>query len=249
MESEEPALPYHITTVSDGPPIARAKGNKKLKLYISDGPGPESYESSGLQCIPYATSGQRVAVFVVGASGSGKSTWISQAIKTMKHKDVILFTTAEDLDPAYGKRVIKIDYMNDPSIIEDFDITELEESICIFDDFDNSTNSAVNSAMGRIIKTVLENGRKLKVDVFVVSHNPRDYMRTRTLILQCQTYVLFPQTNRNASMKFLKEYFDDDRDFLTNVKRLTDGGRFTWVALHKNAPRYMLTERSAHLLK
>ena len=252
---DEPTLPFHLTTEKTGPPIAKVKGSKAVagattKLYVADGPGPTTFESSGLQYVPYVLKGQRVAVYIVGAAGSGKSVWIANAVKSLPAKETFLFTTASDLDPAFDDdRVTLVDYMSDPSVLDDFSIDDLADSICIFDDFDNSTNSAINAKMQAIIRTVLENGRKLKIDVFVVSHNPRDYQRTRTLILECSTFVVFPQTNRAATMRFLKEYFDDDKRFLERVKRVADGGRFTWVALHKAVPRYMVTEKSASLLE
>lgn len=243
------ALPFHLSTEKDGPPIARVK-HDSTKIYVKDGPGPTLFESSGLQFVPYMMKGQRVAVYVVGAAGSGKSVWIANAVKTLPKKKTLLFTTASDLDPAFDEERVKLcDYMSDPSVLDDFTIDDLEDTICIFDDFDNSTNAKVNTKMQAIIRTVLENGRKLKIDVFVVSHNPRDYQRTRTLILECSTFVVFPQTNRAATMRFLKEYFDDDKAFLEKIKRTADGGRFTWVALHKSVPRYMVTERSARLLE
>tara|TARA_R110002072_G_scaffold253850_1_gene412629 strand:+ start:1045 stop:1806 length:762 start_codon:yes stop_codon:yes gene_type:complete len=252
---DDASLPFHLTTVKDGPPIAKVKGSKGLggattKLYVADGPGPTSFEASGLQLVPYTMKGQRVAVYIVGAAGSGKSVWIANAIKAMPKKQTLLFTTASELDPAFDKdKVVQIDYMADPEILNTFNIDDLQDSICIFDDFDNSTNPKINAQMQAIIRTVLENGRKLQIDVFVVSHNPRDYNRTRTLILECSTFVVFPQTNRAATLRFLREYFDDDRRFLERVKRISDGGRFTWVALHKSVPRYMVTEKSATLLE
>tara|TARA_R110002072_G_scaffold67816_5_gene165884 strand:+ start:1408 stop:2157 length:750 start_codon:yes stop_codon:yes gene_type:complete len=248
---ESSVLPFHLTTEKNGPPIAKVKGAPvKTKIYVKDGPGPATFDSSGLQLIPYTLKGQRVAVYIVGAAGSGKSVWIANAIKTLPKKKTLLFTTASELDPAFDEeRVHMVDYMNDPAALNDFYIEALQDTICIFDDFDNSTNPQVNTKMQSIIRTVLENGRKLNIDVFVVSHNPRDYNRTRTLILECSTFVVFPQTNRAASLRFLKEYFDDDKRFLESIKRLSDGGRFTWVALHKSVPRYMVSEKSARLLE
>lgn len=254
---------------STGPPIARFVDDKKQKIYVEetgavmlrpDGGVVEPdhsqhkrvmvFPDQELQFIPYKAKNQRNAIYVVGASGSGKSTFIANAIKTQPKKDTFLFTTASDLDPALEKikGLTKINYMGNKDKLLEVRVEDLEDSICIFDDHDNSTDRDVNLFMQRLVNSILENGRKLKIDLYVVSHNPRDFMRTRTLILECDTYVLFPQTNRVATKNFMKEYYDDDKVFLNKIKNLNDGGRFTFAAFHKNVPRYMVTKHSVQLL-
>ena len=204
-------------------PIAFFKEDRKKKIYVTpavasmpDAQGhfaPIDHTAEKrvmvfkdeLQPVPFTMKGQRSAVYVVGASGSGKSTFIANAIKASgRGKDVYLFTTATDLDPALAKlkKINKVDYVNDPEALKEIHVDDLAESICIFDDHDNSTNRAVNSTMQRLVNAILENGRKLKIDLYVVSHNPRDFLRTRTLILECDSYVVFPQTNRIATDRF-----------------------------------------------
>lgn len=257
-----------LTMEKNGPAIAFVKEDKSKKVYVADAPAtmptvggsiftPPKHEGERaiifkdeLQPIPYRMKGQRSAVYVVGASGSGKSTFIANCIKTQPKKDVYLFTTATDMDPALEKikRLKKVNYMKAKENIKYVTVDDLKDSICIFDDHDNSTDREINRILQTLVNSILENGRKLKIDMYVVSHNPRDFLRTRTLILECDSFVVFPQTNRVATVRFLKEYFDDDKNFLQKMKFLNDGGRFTFAMFHKNVPRYMVTKHSVQLL-
>lgn len=242
-----------LTFEKDGPAVARVADDKKVKVYVASGDGQETMEfAEKIEPVPYKRKNQRVGVYVVGAAGSGKSRFIAQCIKAMPKKKVLLFTTARDLDPVFDMdRVHKVDYMEDKETLYTLVPEDLAETICIFDDFDASMDPKVNKFMIMLINSVLENGRKLDIDVFAVSHNPRDYNRTRTLIMECDTFVVFPQTNRTATLKFLKEYYDDDKEFLSMIKNLKDGdkeGQFTYAYLRKNVPRYMVSNKSVRLL-
>ena len=240
----------HLTTKECGPCVAEC-GDKQIYVdeRSEDLDTDVMYTTEPIQPIPYMLKGQRTAVYVVGASGSGKSTFIANMLATMpKKKKRYLFSVQEAMDPAFPKSVKKVKYAKELATFLTLSPEELKDSICIFDDHDTSTDKDVNKAAAALLHSLLENGRKLNIDLFVVSHNPRDFNRTRTMILECDTFVLFPQTNRTAVTKFLREYFEDDKDFLATVKAVNDGGRFSFVTLHKNVPRYMLTTHSARLL-
>ena len=241
----------HLTTRECSCPIAQLSDG--TKVYVDERSDELDtdvmYTTVPVQPIPYRLGGQRTAVYVVGASGSGKSTFIANMLATMpKKKKRYLFSVQEAKDPAFPDSVKKIKYMENPGAFASLKPEDLKDSICIFDDHDTSTNKAANATAAGLLNALLENGRKLKIDLFVVSHNPRDFMRTRTMILECDTYVLFPQTNRTAVSRFLKEYFDDDKEFLRTVRNVDDAGRFSFVTLHKNVPRLMTTARSIRLL-
>ena len=249
-----------------GPPIAAIKNNKRTsdgrkikmrKVYVTD--DDSALDESVLTFdspvipIPYKMEGQRSAIYVMGASGSGKSTYIKNSIVASKPGDrrILLFTTADDLDPVFEdafENFKKVNYMKDVDSLYTLTVEDLKDCLCIFDDFDCSTDVNVNAFMVRLVKSVLENGRKLNISLYCVSHNPRDFIRTRTIILECDTFVCFPQTNRSSVLNFLKIYFDDNKDFLDMVKNTRDNGRFTFCTLHRNVPRYMITHKSIRLL-
>jgi hypothetical protein len=240
----------HLTTKECGPCVAEC-GDKQIYVdeRSEDLDTDVMYTTEPIQPIPYMLKGQRTAVYVVGASGSGKSTFIANMLATMpKKKKRYLFSVQEAKDPAFPASIKKVNYMKHKALFSTLEAEDLKNSICIFDDHDLSTDKSVNATAAALLNSLLENGRKLNIDLFVVSHNPRDFLRTRTMILECDTYVLFPQTNRTAVARFLKEYFDDDKDFLATVKSIDDAGRFSFVCLHKNVPRLMTTAKSIRLL-
>lgn len=252
---------------SSEPPVAevvhtdKTSGKKRRKrMWVSyDKPtdGMTEYRcktDEHVQMLAHILSNQRFSAYVSGASGSGKSVAIADMLRMLKkdpktrHKPIYLFSAVTEFsDPAYAGLDIKHVGYEKKELLLQLTVDHLKESITLWDDYNQSQDEEVNKYMLRLLTNVLELGRKMEIDAIVVNHNTRDFGKTRAVIFECDTYVLFPATNRNASLKFLREYGDMSKLELEWVRTL-DEGRFTRLVIRKAIPRLAMSRQRIIIL-
>lgn len=219
--------------------------------------------------IPYLEKGQRSAIYISGGSGSGKSVFACKIIQQLwtllpkqkieKHKSVVLkpapifYFSAKDVDESLheisqDKDVFfKID-------IESQDFLRLtwkdieENSICLFDDWNIiRRNKLAHAHIVNFVKELLELSRSKNIQIVIVNHQTTDYHKTRDIIFECDTYILFPQTNLNATKKFLLSYGEMDKNEVQDILK-QKYGKYTFCAFHKKIPRYYIMNQKIKLL-
>lgn len=223
---------------------------------------------SSISMLPYLDekSKQRSAVFISGISGSGKSTVCKEILDNVKPRKIILFTTASNLDPVYKEyqqqdekhfyecqkkkkqyepKFIHINLKCD-ECLELLTVENLANSTVIFDDFqilDKKRYCLVES----LLNDCLENGRKLSIQIITVVHQTQNYNKTRNIIFESDTFILFPWTNQNAVKKFLTSYGDMSKDEIE--KAINESSeKFDRLIYHKSYPRYIQTKNKIYLL-
>ena len=119
-------------------------------------------------------------------------------------------------------------------------------AIAIFDDYDGTQTGKLLQPL--LVQTIQE-GRKLCCDVIMVSHNPRDYHRTRTILNQSTDFIMFPAMNRVAMIKLAESYFDLDREQIQKyIKDMHIKHRF-YYCVHKRFPKLLITSDRVVQLK
>jgi len=130
------------------------------------------------------------------------------------------------------------------------DVDQLENSILLFDDYDSFTNSLINKTVLALLESVLKRGRKLNINVVVINHQTRDMIKTRSIIFECDHYCLFPATNRNESLKFLKDYLNFDKVEVEKFKKMSNTfGKYTLWYIRKGVPRFYISNREIGILE
>ena len=74
-----------------------------------------------------------------------------------------------------------------------------------------------------------------------------DYHKTRDIINECDTYILFPKSNPSSCNRFIKEYVDIDKNLLSFIKKMK-GNKFMKLVIHKTAPAYLMSEKEIMLI-
>lgn len=233
-----------------------AQGNP-VPVYVDENPVTEDKtmvfnEPGEMEYVPVRRKNQRCCYYVSGNSGSGKSTWISRCLKRLirmsPDKETWLFSSIEDYDPVYkegDKELLKkVDYDLVPlSSLRPTDLITKEDGkskgcIAVFDDYDG--NEAGKTLQPLLVQCLRE-GRKLGQDIFMVSHNARDFLRTRDAICQATTFVTFPAQNRIAMLNLAKAYWDMDRDQIRrHMEDLPVRSPFYFLA-HNRYPKTIVT--------
>lgn len=194
-----------------------------------------------------------ISYFIAGVSGSGKSYYTATLINNLLHTDrfkkadVYLISSQVADDPAYQeniKKYFKLDINH-----EDFyslKFSDFKDSIVIFDDVTSMANREQERFIFNLQKGLVENARKNNVALINISHQSRDFTRTKYIIHESNYYVLFPSASWNDSKKFLKGYLDYDEDQLREIKNLS---RYTRsITIHKSNPQYLIADHMIKLL-
>jgi hypothetical protein len=225
-------------------------------------------DNANLEIIPFLNfnvSG-RSACFISGPSGSGKSTIAANLIKWYRilhkqpHRDIFLFTRSEGDDPAFqiykdekiqqkNKRgeisyyspFRKIHIENQFDILKQLKPRNLANGIVIFDDFEASTDLGLKKYIFNFVKKLLEESRKLKVDIICITHQATQGPATKPILYECNQYINFPLSATSSFRKLMKHYSElDDNEVNEVIKNLQDGQSF--FSYHKQFPLYYMTK-------
>jgi len=202
---------------------------------------------SVFQLIPNPKT-ERTITYVVGCSGSGKSTFTSKYIeqyhKTFPKNPVYLFSSLDDdevLDKV-GVQRVKVD----KSLIgADLTAKDFENSLVVFDDCDVISEKKVREAVLIVSNSILEIGRHFKVSCFFLNHLPTAGKDTRRILNEAHNIVYFPHSGSAKGTNYmLTEYVGFDKDDIKMVKRM----KSRWCCIFKNYPQIAMTEKDIWLL-
>lgn len=194
------------------------------------------------------TSTEREVLYVTGASGSGKSTYIYRYCSLYKKKypnrPIYLFSYLkedESIDKLKPLRInIGENLLTDPIQCED-----LKESIVIFDDTDCIPEKKYREAVLKILNTCLETGRHQKCTVLVSNHLPTDKNTTRRTLNESQYVTFFPGSALSrATTYMLTDYCGLDSHLIKKLKKM----KTRWCTLSRNYPQFYMTEHTINML-
>ena len=219
---------------------------KKI-LELNEGKQLKLSENSRFQLLPNIDK-ERDAIYISGMSGAGKSTWISNFCfeykKIYPDREVWLFSRKKE-DPVLDKVGINRIEIDEELLVEPhLKMEEFKESLVIFDDCD-ICDKKYKDVLIKLRNEILEGGRSLSISCLITSHLTTDFTRTRTVINECTTYVLFPHasSNKNNLNRFFKVYCGLDPDQIKKIYDLPS----RWVAIHNQYPKYVLSETECYI--
>jgi energy-coupling factor transporter ATP-binding protein EcfA2 len=193
------------------------------------------------------TGAEREILYITGASGSGKSTYIANYIKQYKKiykkNSVYVFSALKDdeaLDSIGVKRIrIDNDLIENPILVEDF-----ENSLVIFDDIDVISNKKHREAVYSILNQIAEVGRHYKIGCAISNHLPtsRDLRR---IINECHSVTYFPHSGSFRGLKYLlMEHMGLDKKDIDKIKKT----KSRWATIFKNYPQIVMTQKNIYLM-
>lgn len=191
---------------------------------------------------------KREVIVVTGPSGAGKSHWIRTYVRNYlklypKHDVYLISSLGHDdtLDEVKELKRIDTDKLvaNPPK-----DVKTWSNSLVIVDDVEG-LDAAKGAAVQRVQDMIASEGRHSGTTLIRASHLSTDYKRTRLLLQEAHSMVLFPQAGAHSQyMYLLTKYAGMDKKVVQNL--LSTPTR--WMMVHHTAPRYVLTTHSIYLL-
>jgi hypothetical protein len=194
-----------------------------------------------------------IRVYCTGLSGSGKSFYISELIRTNYPKDsvVYLFSPVKG-DKAYEKlNILQIhleSYDEDwgqPFSIELLAGTPKHPAIVIMDDIQTFASKGVRNLYIDVQNQILERGRHLHIGLtLTVSHNPLAGALTKAPIRDSEFYILFPSSNFRDTKALLSTYTGLSKDEVMEILQLHTRG----VIVKKSVPSYYVSDHNVGIL-
>lgn len=201
-----------------------------------------------LQLIP-SKERERDVLYIVGASGSGKSFYANKFISEYHlmypKRPIFLFSVFDDDKSLTSKNITKIKlddkFINTELMLEDF-----AESLIFFDDIDAIRNKVLKEKLRGILGNLLELGRHHKVSVIYISHICCKGHETQRILNEATSITFFPKTLPPRSSKYLLEqYYGLDKAQIQRIKKLKSRS----ITLLRSYPPVLLAENEAFVIK
>jgi hypothetical protein len=243
-------------------PIASIEHNEKSNYVYVDFDDNSNSEIKQYKCgqgekinwNPYVLDEQRTAIYISGISGSGKSSFARVAIDKLREqkrfkKNEIYFISLKDcneegsVDKCFDglKGFFPIDVHREDFLSVQW--SDFENCIVVFDDYNQlAKKDPLYIHINTLLKKLLELGRKQNVMLIIINHMTQNYNETRNIIFEADTVVLFPRSNLNSTIRFVKSYVSDDKQLLEEITNIK-GNQFVPLIIHKTAPQYLMTNK------
>ena len=189
---------------------------------------------------------EREVYYIVGASGSGKSTYATALIKEIKkiRKDYPLYvfsTLNDDFETLNPLRV----KLTDDLISNPIEPEELKNSICVFDDLDIISNKKLRESILGTVGKCLEIGRHFNIYCIFTSHLATKGHETKRILNEAHSITIFPHSGSGRGMSYLLEnYCGLSKQDIKKIKSL----KSRWATVYKHYPQMILSEKDAYLL-
>lgn len=202
------------------------------------------------QILPRQEENQVDIILCSGCSGSGKSTWtgkFAQAYHLLFPKNRIILISKKDEDEEFDKLKYVKRLGVDESLLEDepLDTHHFENSLVIFDDIENINPPELRKEVYRIKDLLIETGRSKNISVCLCTHISMNGKETRKDLNESNWIVIFPHNSSPYHMtQLLEKYGGFDKK---QIKQMSNEPS-RWLAIHKHAPRFYVTEHKVQLI-
>lgn len=245
--------------------VATIKGGDedgKYLFIVPDESGTQEIKLTGrsqFQPIPVKEKDQIERLYISGASGSGKSTYLAKYIREFlkmkgnKNKTIYLFSSVDydpQLDDHFEDNLVRVldeidedELIGNPLTIDDFD----SGSVLIFDDTFKITSPKVRVMIFCLLESMLEIARHKDLTIIVTSHILSNYRQTRTIQNEATSVTVFPQYS--GGLYGIKEYLKRKIGMSSlEMKRfLSLSKNSRWVSIYRRNPMFVLSSKEAYI--
>lgn len=191
-------------------------------------------------------------MYISGASGSGKSHYISiyvkNQLKMFPDTRCLLISKITD-DPAFKDIPFKVVPITDNLIKEPLEYEEADEdSLFVFDDIDTISNEKLRKSVYNFLNQLVELGRHKRIKVLITCHLliGNDRKQSRTMINESNTITIFPDGLAPRQAKYaLTGHANLDGEQVDKILAM----KSRWITIFKRSPQLILTETEVRLLK
>lgn len=190
--------------------------------------------------------------YIVGSSGSGKSTIALKLIKNFKKdnpKHQVYVVSKLDKDDTLDKekklfhRLDVLSFKKDPIKIDEFE----DGSVIVFDDYESFQGDKIlyNIIIG-LLNDLCTLGRHKGLKIIICQHNVSNYSATRLVLQETTNIVIFPASVQQGTLKYLLQ--DKLGMSKEQVNKIKNERQSHYVMIYSHHPNFLLTEKEIKLL-
>jgi energy-coupling factor transporter ATP-binding protein EcfA2 len=195
--------------------------------------------------IPILTREGIHRVLIAGPTGSGKSYLLGQMLEGVD-KPIYLFSKLSE-DPSLDKFIDPQRISIDSLVENPIDISQLADSIVIFDDFETCSDKKVVKELLSLRDKILETGRHYNIYCISTTHFLCNNLKTRQSLLECDLIISFHKGGGRAHLlRLMKEYLGLTP---TQTQKVLKNARGKWIGFYRNSPNAVITEKDVDLLE
>ena len=252
-------------------PIAIVKGNPHSEYYnkiLYLDPDEKAHSTENhikipedcyFSILPNAHPDKRNCYYIAGPSGAGKS-YIAKQIAENYHKlypnRKIFIVSHLDKDDTLDTMdfVHRLDLERLHEADPDINEPDFANTLWIWDDFE-SIPGDTGKFMLNLLEQILIMGRKHTttkdgkneqggISCIVINHNLTNYRKTKIILLESDTLILYPQATSYHNLRYVLEtQMGMDKEEIKNTRKM---GRF--ILASKTYPQYILSAHECKLL-
>lgn len=194
----------------------------------------------------------REIIYITGPPKCGKTTVVNnycKAAKSIYGKNIYYFSAINDDDTLKNDIDIynKID-INDDILNKDYSWDAFPDSVCIFDDIENSRYPKAVQFIFDLINDIIRNGRhsgKYGTTIIYTSQICKNGLKSKVILENATSYVVFPNVANECSLtKLFKEYAGISKRGLSYLRKTPNN----WTLISIAVPRYVLTDNECFVL-
>lgn len=209
------------------------------------------------ESVPNPDPTQRDAIFVAAPAGGGKTywcaAWVQKYRKLFPDRPVFILSknTVAD-DPAWMalKKADRPQQMDVSTLLADnIDIARdfpTQGCLLIFDDLIDAFDGKMAKAVTRTVQDSLQIGRRHNISVLITSHELTSYNRTRAILHDVHSVVLFANHTPSHSLRYFLGKILGREGAEGMIPILRRAGRACQLSVR--APQWWLGEHEAKLL-
>ena len=187
-------------------------------------------------------------IFVSGAPRSGKTYWVNM-YSTMYSKIFgrqIFYFTRNQFDESLNEDLYT--KILTSSIKKPIELETLSNSLCIFDDIEDSQYPKVTKYLYNLMDDIIKNGRHAGdagISIIFCNQETTMYRRTKTILSQMSEFVFFPNfTSKRAAIYVLEAYLGLSAEEIKYIYRLPT----RWIMVRRISPQYFISQHNIMLL-
>lgn len=158
---------------------------------------------------------------------------------------IVLFTAIKDEDKNFEKikKMYRIDC--DQLVDDPIDLSELKDSLCIFDDINSFKNKDTAKYINTLRDNIMSTGRHDNIDCITINQLLLDGHLTKSSLLNTFQIIAFPNSGGRAQLtSFLKRYMSLDNQLIDRITHLPS----RWIAINRVNPNYVLFEKGVFMI-